>query len=437
MKQKKKIWGFRSGKPIIRLLACLYYAISLALLFFAITKNPEIITSAEDQNIYKITNILLASLLFLPPIFFSDWKGKKNTSFKKSKKWWNKCFGFLSTFILVLSGALLISSTHTKAYQTAYEEYLHVEKTSNPSNKSKETLEENLNELTNQNEETESPKTEQNATLKVHYFDVGQGDSIFIELPNQQTMLIDAAESEEKEKIEEKIKNLGYQKIDYIIATHPHTDHIGGMAYIIEHFEVGDIYMPKAVATSKTYENLLETIKNQNKKIKIASDGVTILNQEDLEVKFIAPKQEDYAELNNYSAVVKLTYKEKKFLFMGDAETKSEEEITEDVKADVIKVGHHGSDTSSKMEFVNKVRPTYAIISVGKNNKYNHPNEKIIKRWEDVGATILQTAEVGDITITSNGETLDCDKANNEMKEIQNKIIKFYSNCKKGRNGHH
>lgn len=245
-----------------------------------------------------------------------------------------------------------------------------------------------------------------NDLLKVHYLDVGQGDSIFIELPNNETMLIDAAESYQSEKIINYLKNLNYQKIDYVIGTHPHTDHIGGLKDIINTFEIGKIYMPKVVSTTKTYENLLMAIKDKNLKINTAKAGTSIIDTDTLKINILAPNSETYTELNNYSAVTKITYGTTKFLFMGDAEKLSENEIKENVSADVIKIGHHGSNTSSSIDFIKKVKAKYGIISVGLNNKYNLPKEETITNWENSGTKIYLTSTNGTIRASSDGTNI-------------------------------
>ena len=245
-----------------------------------------------------------------------------------------------------------------------------------------------------------------NDLLKVHYLDVGQGDSIFIELPNNETMLIDAAESYQSENIINYLKNLNYQKIDYVIGTHPHTDHIGGLKDIINTFEIGKIYMPKVVSTTKTYESLLMTIKDKNLKINTAKAGTSIIDIDTLKINILAPNNSTYTELNNYSVVTKITYGTTKFLFMGDAEKLSENEIKEDVTADVIKIGHHGSNTSSSIDFIKKVNAKYGIISVGLNNKYNLPKEEIITNWENSGTKIYLTSINGTITASSDGTNI-------------------------------
>lgn len=245
-----------------------------------------------------------------------------------------------------------------------------------------------------------------NNLLKVHYLDVGQGDSIFIELPNNETMLIDAAESYQSENIINYLKNLNYQKIDYVIGTHPHTDHIGGLKDIINTFEIGKIYMPKVVSTTKTYESLLMAIKDKNLKINTAKAGTSIIDTDALKINILAPNNSTYTELNNYSAVTKITYGTTKFLFMGDAEKLSENEIKEDVTADVIKIGHHGSNTSSSIDFIKKVNAKYGIISVGLNNKYNLPKEETITNWENSGTKIYLTSTNGTIRASSDGTNI-------------------------------
>lgn len=243
--------------------------------------------------------------------------------------------------------------------------------------------------------------------LKVHFLDVGQGDSIFIELPTNETILIDASIKDASNKIINYLREENVSKIDYVFATHPHSDHIGGMSAVIKTFDIGQIYMPKAVTTTKTYENLLLTIKDKNLKIKAAKAGNTIIDTDDLKLVVLAPNQDSYESLNNYSIVLKLTYKEKSFLFMGDAETLSEKEITGDIQADVLKVGHHGSRTSTSQAFLNKVNPSYAVISVGLNNDYKHPHQEVIDRLEKKNIKIYRTDQNGDIIFTTDGYNID------------------------------
>lgn len=242
--------------------------------------------------------------------------------------------------------------------------------------------------------------------VTAHYLDVGEADSIFIELPNKECMLIDAGEASSSEKIIEYIKKLGYSKLHYVIGTHPHADHIGGLAKVIDAFDIGSIYMPKVVATSKTYENLLITIRDKNLKIKTGKSGVEIINTDNLSAFIVAPNSDKYSGYNNYSIVIKLVYGDTSYLFTGDAEELSENEITDNIDSDVLKVGHHGSDTSSSKEFLEKVTPEYAIISVGENNKYNHPSSSTIENLKKYTDKIYQTDLNGNIKAISDGKNV-------------------------------
>ena len=239
--------------------------------------------------------------------------------------------------------------------------------------------------------------------LVAHYIDVGQGDASVIELPNGEVMLIDAGTSGYGDDIVEYIEDLGYDTIDYVVATHPHADHIGGMAEVIGSFQIGSIYMPKAVTTSKTYENLLETIQEKGLSVKTGKAGVEVLEEDDLAILMVAPVRESYSNLNNYSIVLTITYGDTTFLYTGDAEEDSLSEITSNIKADVLKVGHHGSDTSTTKEFLEKVKPEYAIISVGEGNSYGHPAASTISLLEEYTSNIYRTDLNGTVVVRSDG----------------------------------
>lgn len=261
-------------------------------------------------------------------------------------------------------------------------------------------------------EDNYSYATEVNSVVdgdfKVNFIDVGQGDSIFIEFPNDKTMLIDSGEVNKGEVVTSYVGSLGYSKIDYLVLTHPHTDHIGGAYDVINNFSIGEIYMPKVSSNSKTYYNLLSIIKDKGMSIKSAREGVVIDNNEELNIEILSPVKNEYSDLNNYSIVIKITYLDNSFLFMGDAETLVEEEITSDVNVDVIKVGHHGSSSSSSLDFVKRVSPKYAIISVGDDNIYNHPHDIIIDRYKNVGSIIYRTDKDSNIICISDGKDVSC-----------------------------
>ena len=242
--------------------------------------------------------------------------------------------------------------------------------------------------------------------ISVTVLDVGQGGSIFVELPDEECMLIDAGESEYGNSVTDYIRDNGYTKIDYLVATHPHADHIGGMREVVNSFDIGKVYMPKVAANTKTYENLLKAIDKKDLKVNTAKAGVNILSEDNLEIGIVAPNGSGYEDINNYSAVVKITYGDVKFLFMGDAETESENEIKADVSADFVKIGHHGSNTSSSEAFVRRVGAKYAAVSVAEENDYNHPVKEIINRWRDSGAKVMMTKDVGNIVAQSDGKNL-------------------------------
>lgn len=254
-------------------------------------------------------------------------------------------------------------------------------------------------------------------TVVVHFLDVGQGDSEFIQLPGGKCMLIDAGTAEYGAVIADRISEMGYTKIDYLIATHPHADHIGGMKEIVECFDIGEIYMPRAETNTKTYENLLLAVSDKGYSINTAKAGKVMFSENDVTAEFLAPGSAAYEDLNNYSAVVKMQYGSNSFLFMGDAEELSEQEIlnkysNEELKADVLKVGHHGSDTSSSTAFINAVSPEYAVIEVGKGNKYNHPHYETMNKLSESGAEILRTDSQGNIYVISDKNNIKviCEK---------------------------
>lgn len=253
--------------------------------------------------------------------------------------------------------------------------------------------------------EQDSPQNAGN-TLSVHYLDVGQGDSIFIELPGGSSMLIDAGVSRLGESITSYIYSLGYEKIDYLVATHPHADHIGSMDYIVDNMDIGEIYMPKVSTNTKTFERLLESISSKGLKIKTASAGVNIIDDEQIVADIVAPVKIDDDELNNCSAVIKIQFENTSFLFTGDAEKEELEDITADISADVLKVGHHGSRTSTGKKFLAMVNPEIAVISLGKDNDYGHPHKNTIKCLNKINAEIYRTDKDGTIIVTSDGQEI-------------------------------
>lgn len=246
--------------------------------------------------------------------------------------------------------------------------------------------------------------------LKVHFIDVGQGDSIFIEMPNEQTMLIDAGPS--AGIVPSYIKSHGHSNIDYVIATHPDADHINGMPEVLNTFTVGTFYMPEKEHTTQIFNKMLDAISNNGCIAEYAVAGKNIVNTNDLKVYFVAPVK-IYGDNNACSAVVKLEYKQTSLLFTGDAEYGSENDMIKsgyDLSADILKVGHHGSASSSSPEFIKAVSPKDAIISVGANNKYGHPTNEVLTLLNNLGVNIYRTDEAGTIIVTSDGTNYTIDK---------------------------
>lgn len=240
--------------------------------------------------------------------------------------------------------------------------------------------------------------------LGVYVFDVGQADSIFI-TNNDYNMLIDAGNNDDGDLIVSKLQSYGIEKIDYLVGTHPHEDHIGGMDDIINNFEIGEIFMPDIVNSTDFYLDVLEAVDNKSLVVETPDvDDSFYLGDAKVDVLYLDNNEK---ELNDCSIVLKVTFGKNKFLFMGDASFEVEDKILfKKIKADVLKVGHHGSNTSSSEDFLNAVKPDYAVISVGEDNKYNHPGKGAIDRLEEVGADIYRTDKNGDIKFISDGKEI-------------------------------
>lgn len=242
--------------------------------------------------------------------------------------------------------------------------------------------------------------------LRVHFINVEQGDSAFIELPNGKCMLIDAGERDYAGRVISLVDCLGYSKIDYLVATHPHTDHIGGMQRVVENFKIGEIYMPDAVSDTSTFINLLTAIKGLDLSINIAKAGVEIPLDNGINARFVAPVR-IVDDSNNCSAVLRLTFGSRSFLFMGDAEIPEEETIIDNIDCDVLKVGHHGSYTSSGDSFLKKATPEIAVISCGKDNEYGHPHDAALMRLKKSGVRDFYRTDIsGTVTVHTDGEKL-------------------------------
>ena len=235
--------------------------------------------------------------------------------------------------------------------------------------------------------------------LQIIYFDVGQADSTLI-MNNGKTTLIDAGNDTDGDDLVKYIKFQKISKIDTVIATHLHADHIGGLDDIIDNFDIGTVYMPDTINTDKQVEEFLDAMERKKLNYEVPEVGEKFKNGlADCEVMSIDNKAKD---LNNSSIVIQMNYLGQSYLFMGDSE-KEVENSRDWNKVNVLKVGHHGSNTSSTERFLNQVKPEIAIISVGANNQYKHPSTDVLTRLKSLNINIYRTNEYGSILLESNG----------------------------------
>lgn len=246
------------------------------------------------------------------------------------------------------------------------------------------------------------------ASLTVDFIDVGQGDSAFIRCGDE-TMLIDAGTYSERLKVISHLREAGVKSLDYCVATHPHSDHIGGMDEVIYNFDVETLVYPVCDTDSASWNYVLDACDEK---------GVSYYNPEpedsfylgDALVTVLSPSSEArYDDLNNYSIVLKIEYKEISFLFTGDAETDVEAELLQkgfDLTADVLKCGHHGSSTSSSSKFIDAVNPAVTVISCGKDNDYGHPHKETVNTLSSRNIEIYRTDILSTITAATDGETV-------------------------------
>lgn len=249
--------------------------------------------------------------------------------------------------------------------------------------------------------------------LTVYYLDVGQADSELVVFPGGSAMLIDAGNGSDGLLIADFLRKMKITSLDILVLTHPHEDHLGGAEVIIENFDIGTVYMPKvkdsAVPATESYENVIDALSESGAAVIRANNGVTVYSDENVSARILSPFG-DYDELNLYSAVVRVTYGDTGFLFEGDAEAENEKEMLAggcDLKADVLKVGHHGSDYSTTAAFIKAVSPKYAVISVGAGNSYGHPSNTVINRLYEYGTEMVYRTDInGTVIAKSDGETV-------------------------------
>ena len=253
-----------------------------------------------------------------------------------------------------------------------------------------------------------------NDKLNIIFFYVGQADSTLIKL-NNDVMLIDAGNNADGKNVVSFLQEKNISHIDYLVGTHADEDHIGGLDDVINNLDIENVLIPTVGESGTDYKNVIEACQNKNISLQNPTMGDTFeLDGSNFEI--MSAMEEEGSSDNNSSLVINLSYNETNYLFMGDAETEVENSRSWE-KANVLKVGHHGSNSSSSEEFLNQVKPEYSIIEVGKDNSYNLPSDKAIKRLEDCGSKVLRTDkangdEVGSFWLTSDGNTIDIKEVN-------------------------
>ena len=243
-----------------------------------------------------------------------------------------------------------------------------------------------------------------NVTIK--FIDVGQGEAILIALP-EKTMLIDAGPTGSAPKIAQVLQELGRNKIDYLVATHPDEDHIGGMADVISNTQIGTIYAPNKTNNTATYRKFLTAIQNNNLQITLAEAGTIIDQIDSYKLEILWPKKDaNFPETNDYSIIIKLTVGNKTFLFTGDAPTNAILNSNPG-HIDVLKLSHHGSRTGTTEVLIHKLSPTYAVLSYAVDNPYGHPMQSVLNALRKHSVEVWGTGANGTITITCDGTNID------------------------------
>ncbi|WCK57208.1 ComEC/Rec2 family competence protein (plasmid) [Aneurinibacillus sp. Ricciae_BoGa-3] len=245
--------------------------------------------------------------------------------------------------------------------------------------------------------------------LKVYYLDVWQGDSILIQTPKGQTVLIDGGNNQMGATVVHDLKNLHINELTAMVSTHPDADHTGGLDSVLHDIKVDSVYAPKVTSNTKTYRDFILGVKRQGLKMKEAKAGLS-LGLDGVDAHFVAPVKAYGSDTNPWSAVLRLSYgKNGTFLFTGDAPILSEQDMLASgqlLQANVLKVGHHGSRGSTSQAFLNAVKPKYAVISVGEGNDYGHPTDEVLSRLNANHVDTFRTDEQGTVEAITDGNTI-------------------------------
>lgn len=362
----------------------------------------------DKQKFYNANWFLwLALILFAPVGIFLMWKNKKF-----SKKVRGILSGVFALWFLIIASS---GNGSSNSIQTINNKAVANKVTESKNNENQNSTipvaESNNNDNKVTSKETSSDiisnSTIVNGQLKVHYINVGQGDSILVQ-QGSQNMLIDTGTNASTSSLMGYLQSQNIKKIDYLILTHPHEDHIGGADVVIQSLDIGTIYMPKITTTTKTFKDVVNAMNSKGLKVTTPLVGSTF-KLGGANCTILGPINSNKDDLNTYSIVLKLQFGNNKFLFTGDAQTSNEQDMINkglDLSADVLKVGHHGSHTSTSQAFLDKVNPKYAVISVGKGNDYGHPHQEVMQRLQAKGVQVYRTDENGNIIATSDGKNI-------------------------------
>lgn len=387
----KFIPGFRSNTRWKKIIACIYYLISIL------------------PNANNFGGLLF--MLSLP--FFTFGLIDLFKAIKNKTPYKNAAIIILAALIILTIGVGNLENINSN---TADKTKTPIESQESQENEEVETSDINdnkyleINTSTSEEDDTLTPseKDKVEGKIEVHFIDVGQADSILIKTFSGESMLIDAGNNADSNLVTNYIKNQGISKLDIVVGTHPHEDHIGGLDAVINNFDIGKAYMPKTSTTTQTYEDVLNAI--SNKGLKISSPvSVSTFSLGEANFTILAPNSSNYDDLNNSSIVLKMEYGNNAFLFTGDAEDISEKEIINkgyNLSADVLKIGHHGSESSTTESFLNKVNPKYAVIMVGEDNSYGHPHKVTMDKLKSKNIAVYRTDENETIIATSDGSNI-------------------------------
>lgn len=251
------------------------------------------------------------------------------------------------------------------------------------------------------------PAAPEPSDMTVTFIDVVQGDAALVELPDGKTMLIDAGEASASQQILNTLEAAAVDRIDYLVASHPHADHIGGMEAVLDAYDVTEIWAPDAPDSTDTYAGFLDAVEAKDLTINAAEAGTTIADgNAGYDVELLAPAEGvESDDMNDYSAIVRIAYGDTTFLFTGDANA-SEIVAADPGDVDVLKAAHHGSETGTNEAVMNETAPESVVLSYAEGNSYGHPDQSVLDAISAAGATAYSTAAHGDITCASDGKTV-------------------------------